>query len=121
MEIKYVKSIKQSKHRENSHKKPNCNNFNDVGYRESVVKRAQFILSLFPRCEPEKWISLDLNADYEVSSWGRVKHLKSWNGKSRIIQCTIKYNKYPFFTITFENKRKGISLVKFINSFNKNF
>ncbi len=100
------------KHRENNCKKPNCNNFDDHGPRESVIKRAEFQLRLFPRNEPEVWVHLTINPNYEISSWGRVKHLKSYGGKSRILLCTLKSNKHPSFSISNNGKRIGLSLLK---------
>lgn len=60
------------KHRENNSKKPNCNNFDEFGPRQSVIKRAEFQLRLFPRNEPEKWAPLTIDSDYEISTWGQV-------------------------------------------------
>lgn len=102
------------KYRAKTHNKSVCNNFNDLGPREAVIKRAELLLKLFPRKQPEVWIPLPVNSSYEISSWGRVRHLKSYGGKPRILLCTIRYNKYPLFTITNQGKRIGISLRKFL-------
>lgn len=72
----------------------------------------EFASSLCDESANETWKPLEDEPLYLISSWGRVKHLKSYGNKSRILCITLKMNKYPYFTISIGNQRKGYSLIK---------
>lgn len=96
-------------------KKPSCNNFNHLPIREAVLQRQLLMRTLFPQIDAEEWKPLPENRDYLLSNWGRVIHLKSYHGKQKMLTPTIRISKYPSITIsTAQGKRKGISLLKFM-------
>ncbi len=94
-------------------KTPSCNNFSHLPEREATLQRIQILQDFFNRSEEEFWQPLRENPNYIISSWGRVKHLNSYGGKTRYLTPTIRLNKYPYITITCNNKRKGIRLHPF--------
>lgn len=63
---------------------------------------------------PEFWVELKLNPQYLISNHGRVINLKSYGGKPRFITPSLRNNKYLFVTITWNNKRKTLSLNKIV-------
>lgn len=61
---------------------------------------------------PEFWVELKLNPQYLISNHGRVKNLKSYGRKPRILVPTLRLNKYLFISISVGEKRKTVSLSK---------
>ena len=64
---------------------------------------------------PEYWVELKQNPQYLISNQGRVKNLKSYGGKPRIIVPTLRACKYLFISIKVGNSRKTYSLNKLYN------
>lgn len=91
-----------------------CNKLQNFSTREATLGRLKLFREYFPREFPEVWKALPINVEYQISSWGRIIHLKSYRGKKRELVPTMKMEKYPFITITLNGKRKGISLRKLV-------
>ncbi|MBK7968558.1 MAG: hypothetical protein IPK08_06275 [Bacteroidetes bacterium] len=102
------------KNRESNSKKPNCNNFNVLSLRDTLIQRSSKMQELFPWNKPEIWLFLPENNNYKVSSWGRVINLKSYGNKPRMLTCTLRQNKYPYLTISLHGRRKGLYMYKIV-------
>ena len=90
-------------------KNSDCNNSEGPTEREIQITRIELI-KYYEKDSQESWLSLDTNPNYLISSNGRLKHLKSYQGKARVLCPSIKFGKYLYYTITNNGKRQGISL-----------
>lgn len=90
-------------------KQGSCINPGGMTEREIQINRIELIKS-YEIVGPEYWMSLKEHPNYLVSSKGRLKHLKSYKGKSRVLCPSVKYGKYLYYTITTGGKRFGIAL-----------
>ena len=103
------------KERDIDKKKTGCNNFNHLPEREAIIQRQLILEELFPKNDSEEWKALPEHPLYLISNWGRILHLSSYCGKPKLIIPTIRFNKYPSFTVsTGCGKRKGITLTKYV-------
>ena len=97
-----------------TYQKSSCNKLVAIPPREATISKIIQLREYFPREYPEVWKALPINVEYQISSWGRIIHLKSYRGKKRELVPSMKMEKYPFITITLNGKRKGISLRKLV-------
>lgn len=65
---------------------------------------------------PEYWVEMNENPQYLISNHGRVKNLKSYGGKPRILTPTLRNNKYLFVSIFNNEKRISVSLTKLMRT-----
>lgn len=63
----------------------------------------------------EYWKELVQNPQYLISNHGRIKNLKSYGNKPRIIVPTLRNGKYLFISINVGESRKTYSLNKLYN------
>lgn len=89
-----------------------CSNYN-VDPRTYLIK-LRAALDRMKSDSPETWIELKENPQYLISNHGRVKNMKSYGAKPRILTPTLRNNKYLFVSIFYNNKRISVSLTKLI-------
>lgn len=65
---------------------------------------------------PEYWKVFDDNPQYLISNHGRVKNLKSYSNKPRLIVPTLRMGKYLFISLTINKRRKTYSLQKLLST-----
>lgn len=91
-----------------------CNKLKVISHRNEIINRYLIMQECFPKNAEEKWSALPCCEDYLISTWGKIVHLKSYQGKKRELVPSFKMNRYPFITISLNGKRVGFSLTKLV-------
>lgn len=92
-------------------KKENCRKNEVLTPREKCIALLQ-AMSKYQNEEFETWKGLPGNDNYLVSSWCRLKSLRSFGGKSRVLSPSMKGGKYLYYTVNLNGSRKSISITK---------
>jgi hypothetical protein len=108
----FLKYINQTEHLVSDARKLKCNNFSNLPMREGLLKRIQY--STIGHNTLESWASLPGYDAYMVSSWGRVKHLRSYGSKPRLLIPTLRENKYFYVTLSLNAERKGFPVDRLV-------
>lgn len=94
-------------------KKGICSKMGNSTPREQLIAKMNAIKRLISE-KTEEWVPLVENSQYLISNHGRVKNLKSFGQKPRILTLSIRLNKYLYVTISVGNKRKTVSINKLL-------
>jgi hypothetical protein len=87
----------------------NCRNVNENSIRIAYIKLIEQMNSL-RKTETEEWYFIPGQNNYLISSWCRLKNMKSYGGKPRILAPSFKNYKYLYYTITKSGKRESLSI-----------
>lgn len=87
-----------------------CSN-SENSYRTYLIMLSAAMNSMVSD-SPEYWKALNENPQYIISNHGRVKNLKSYSRKPKIIVPSLRMNKYLSISISIGDKRKTLSLFK---------
>ncbi len=99
-----------------TNKKSNCRKNESISPRERCIALLE-AMSNFKNEGDEKWKELPGVSNYLVSSWCRLKNIRSFGGKCRVLAPSLKAGKYLYYTITLNGKRKHLGHSSIIKAY----